>query len=65
MENKNSKIGLTAFLMLIVASTEMYPILKYIMLFLATISFIVTATQIYEEHKAKKISAKLTNQNKS
>lgn len=58
MENKNSKIGLTAFLILIVATTEMHPILKYIMLFVATISFIITTTQIYYEFRANKTTPK-------
>jgi len=63
MENKNSKIATTAFLLIILSTTEMHPVLKYIMLFVATISFIITVTQLYEEHKASKTSS--TNQNKS
>jgi hypothetical protein len=58
MENKNSKVGLTAFLIIILATTEMHPVLKYIMLLIATISFIITTTQIYEEFKATKKSLK-------
>lgn len=58
MENKNSKVGLTAFLIIILAATEMHPVLKYIMLLITTISFIITGTQIYEEFKATKKSLK-------
>jgi hypothetical protein len=65
MENKHSKIGTTAFLLIILSTTEMHSVLKYIMLFVATISFIITVTQLYEEHKAKKIASSSTNQNKS
>jgi hypothetical protein len=65
MENKNSKIATTAFLLIILSTTEMHPVLKYIMLFVATISFIITVTQLYEEYKAKKASSSSNNQNKS
>jgi len=63
MENKNSKIATTAFLLIILSTTEMNPVLRYIMLFIATISFIITVTQLYEEYKVNKTSS--TNQNKS
>ncbi|TKC04599.1 hypothetical protein FA048_19240 [Pedobacter polaris] len=58
MENKNSKIGITAFLILILSTTEMHPVLKYIMLFVATISFIITMVQLYEENKSTRLSSK-------
>jgi hypothetical protein len=58
MENKNSKIGLTAFLILILSTTAMHPVLKCMMLFIATISFIITVTQIYVEYKSIRKSLK-------
>jgi len=55
-EKKPSKITLTAFLILILSTTDMPPILKYPMLAIATISFIIVAVQLYHEFKANKIS---------
>lgn len=55
-EKKPSKIALTAFLILILSTTEMPPILKYPMLAIATISFIIVAVQLYHEFKASRIS---------
>ncbi len=55
-EKKPSKIALTAFLILILSTIEMPPILKYPMLAIATISFIIVVVQLYHEFKAHRIS---------
>lgn len=65
MENKNSKIATTAFLLIILSTTEMPPVLKYVMLFITTICFIITVTQLYEAYKANKTSSSSSNPNKS
>ncbi|TCC89518.1 hypothetical protein EZ428_17660 [Pedobacter frigiditerrae] len=58
MENKPTKLATTAFLILIYTTVEMPSYLKYSMLAVATISFIITVVQLYEEHKSTQISSK-------
>lgn len=53
-----ASIATTAFLILLISTTEMPPFLKYPMLALATISFIIVAVNLYHEFKANK-AAKL------
>lgn len=58
MKNKPTKLATTAFLILIYSTVEMPSYLKYSMLAIATISFIITVVQLYEEHKSKEIPSK-------
>jgi hypothetical protein len=58
MKNKNSKIGITAFLIIIVATINMPAFLKYSLLFVATISFIITITQLYYNFNPKQVNFK-------
>lgn len=58
MKNKQSKIASTAFLILILATVDMPEYLKYSMLAIATISFIITVVQLYHESKGNQLSLK-------
>ncbi|MNK04776.1 hypothetical protein D3C87_226490 [compost metagenome] len=49
-------IAITAFLIIILSTTEMPPLLKYPMLAIATISFIIVAVNLYHQFKAKRLS---------
>lgn len=49
-------IAITAFLIIILSTTEMPPLLKYPMLAIATISFIIVAVNLYYEFKSKRIT---------
>lgn len=49
-------IAITAFLIIILSTTAMPPLLKYPMLAIATISFIIVAVHLYHEFKAKQLS---------
>lgn len=51
-------IAITAFLILLLSTTEMPPLLKYPMLAIATISFIIVAVRLYHEFKAHKLTSK-------
>lgn len=57
MENKPFKLATTAFLVLITGAVEMPGYLKYPMLAIATISFIITIGQLYKEHQSKQSSS--------
>lgn len=58
MKNKPTKLATTAFLILIYSTVEMPNYLKYSMLAVATISFIITVIQLYEERKSKELTSK-------
>jgi hypothetical protein len=60
MENKNTRIATTAFLIIIVSTVEMPPLLKYPMLAIATISFIILLVKLYHEYKSA-LTAKQKN----
>lgn len=49
-------IVITALLIIILSTTEMPPLLKYPLLAIATISFIIVAVNLYHEYKSKKIT---------
>lgn len=49
-------IAITAFLIIILSTTEMPPLLKYPMLAVATISFIIVAVNLYHDFKANQAS---------
>jgi len=53
-----ASIAITAFLILILSTIEMPPLLKYPMAAIATISFIIVAVQLYHEFKANRSSSK-------
>ncbi len=61
-EKPKSSIITTAFLIILLSTTKTPSLLKYTLLVAATISFIITATQLYEAAKTKK---NLSNQNKN
>lgn len=61
-EKPKSSIITTASLIILLSTTETPSLLKYTLLVSATISLIITATQLYEAAKAKK---NLSNQNKN
>ncbi|SOD11195.1 hypothetical protein [Pedobacter xixiisoli] len=48
-------IAITAFLIIILSTTEIPPLLKYPMLAIATISFIIVAVRLYHEFKTKQL----------
>jgi len=58
MENRPTKLAITAFLILIYTTVEMPGYFKYPMLAVATISFIITVVQLYEELKSTRLSSK-------
>ncbi len=60
MENKKLRIATTAFLIFIVSTVEMPSLLKYPMLVIATLSFIILVVQLYHEYKSA-LAAKQKN----
>lgn len=57
MENKSSKLGTTAFLILITSTVEMPGYLKYPLLAVAAISFIIAVVPFYNAFKRKRFSS--------
>ena len=51
MQNRSSKIGLSAFLIIIVATTELPYFFKYPMLAVAAISLAISGYKYYQEKK--------------
>ncbi len=51
-------VAITAFLIIVLSTTEMPPLLRYPMLAIATISFIIVAVRLYHEFKGNRIASK-------
>jgi len=56
--NPKGSIAITAFLIIILSTTDMPTLLKYPLLAIATISFIIVAVNLYHEFRASRLKSK-------